>query len=97
MDSPGSELQVHKAAFFFRLERELEKINAFYLQKESELRSRLTTLITKKRHLVALASRHVGGPARAMRLNRDTPSLVALLEGFRYFEEDLSKLQVRRT
>lgn len=97
MDSPGSELQVHKAAFFFRLERELEKINAFYLQKESELRSRLTTLITKKRHLVALASRHVGGTARAMRLNRDTPSLVALLEGFRYFEKDLSKLQVRRT
>ena len=89
IDSPGSELQVHKAAFFFRLERELEKINAFYLQKESELRTRLTTLITKKRHLIALANRPVGHNV----ITRDTPSLVTLLEGFRYFEKDLSKLQ----
>ena len=77
IDSPGSELQVHKAAFFFRLERELEKINAFYLQKESELRTRLTTLITKKRHLIALANRPVGHNV----ITRDTPSLVTLLEG----------------
>ena len=80
---------MHKAAFFFRLERELEKINAFYLQKESELRTRLTTLITKKRHLIALANRPVGHNV----ITRDTPSLVTLLEGFRYFEKDLSKLQ----
>lgn len=93
IDSPGSELQVHKAAFFFRLERELEKINAFYLQKESELRTRLTTLITKKRHLIALATRAPGQAHKGMRLTPDTPSLVTLLEGFRYFEKDLSKLQ----
>jgi len=92
-DSPGTELQVHKAAFFFRLERELEKINAFYLQKESELRSRLTTLISKKRHLIALATRATSDGTHSMRLTRDTPSLVALLEGFRYFEKDLAKLQ----
>lgn len=92
-DSPGTELQVHKAAFFFRLERELEKINTFYLQKESELRSRLTTLISKKRHLVALATHAASDGTHTMRLTRDTPSLVALLEGFRYFEKDLAKLQ----
>lgn len=94
IDSPASELQIHKAAFFFRLERELEKINAFYLQKESDLRSRLTTLISKKRVLIAMATHRVAG-AKAMRITRNTPSLVALLEGFRYFEKDLAKLQVR--
>lgn len=93
IDSPGSDLQVHKAAFFFRLERELEKINEFYLQKESELRARLSTLVSKKRHLIALATYSTGG-ATARRFTRETPSLVVLLEGFRYFEKDLAKLQV---
>ncbi|WFD31476.1 phosphate system positive regulatory protein pho81 [Malassezia sp. CBS 17886] len=96
-ESPASELQVHKAAFFFKLERELEKINAFYLQKESELRARLTTLISKKRHLIALAARTdaAGNPKLGATglSSRTSPSLVALLEGFRYFEKDLAKLQ----
>lgn len=47
--SKQSALQANKAAFFFRLERELEKVNAFYLHKEAEVRSysdtyKLTTL-----------------------------------------------------
>jgi CDK inhibitor PHO81 len=37
--SKQSALQANKAAFFFRLERELEKVNAFYLQKEAEVPS----------------------------------------------------------
>jgi len=36
--SKQSALQANKAAFFFRLERELEKVNSFYLQKEAEVR-----------------------------------------------------------
>lgn len=35
-DSQAS-LQANKATFFFRLERELEKVNTFYLQKEAEV------------------------------------------------------------
>jgi CDK inhibitor PHO81 len=35
--SKQSALQANKTAFFFRLERELEKVNSFYLQKESEV------------------------------------------------------------
>ena len=35
--SKQSALQANKAAFFFRLERELEKVNSFYLQKEGEV------------------------------------------------------------
>ena len=37
--SKQSALQANKAAFFFRLERELEKVNTFYLQKEAEVGS----------------------------------------------------------
>ncbi|WFC93852.1 phosphate system positive regulatory protein pho81 [Malassezia brasiliensis] len=95
-DSPASELQIHKAAFFFKLERELEKINAFYLQKESDLRARLTTLISKKRHLIASATGHAHPDSEhtgQVAISKDSPSFVALLEGFHYFEKDLAKLQ----
>ncbi|UZJ52609.1 hypothetical protein CBS101457_001929 [Exobasidium rhododendri] len=81
----SDELQIHKAAFFFKLERELEKINAFYLQKEAELKVRLRTLVDKKR--VILARRG------AAKLSKESPSFFALYEGFRYFDKDLSKLQ----
>lgn len=81
----SDELQIHKAAFFFKLERELEKINNFYLQKEAELKSRLQTLIDKKR--ILFESRN------SSKLSKDSPSYVALYEGFRYYEKDLSKLQ----
>lgn len=81
----SDELQIHKAAFFFKLERELEKINSFYLQKEAELKARLQTLIEKKRLIFEARS--------SFKLSKDSPSYVALYEGFRYFEKDLSKLQ----
>ncbi|EPQ30369.1 uncharacterized protein PFL1_01895 [Pseudozyma flocculosa PF-1] len=81
----SDELQIHKAAFFFKLERELEKINTFYLQKEAELKSRLKTLIDKKRLIFQARN--------SAKLSKDSPSYVALYEGFRYFEKDLSKLQ----
>ncbi|PWN50718.1 hypothetical protein IE53DRAFT_81647 [Violaceomyces palustris] len=81
----SDELQIHKAAFFFKLERELEKINAFYLQKEAELKARLGTLIDKKQFIFQARN--------SAKLSKDSPSYVALYEGFRYFEKDLSKLQ----
>ncbi|KAJ3256726.1 phosphate system positive regulatory protein pho81 [Boothiomyces macroporosus] len=43
---PGDES--NKTAFFYRLERELEKVNTFYLQKEVEFKLRLETLNKKK-------------------------------------------------
>ena len=30
-------LQANRATFFFRLDREIEKVNTFYLQKEAEV------------------------------------------------------------
>ncbi|KAH9843881.1 cyclin-dependent protein kinase inhibitor [Rhodofomes roseus] len=86
-DDRGPYFQAHKAAFFFKLERELEKINAFYLEKEAELKLRLETLLSKRR-------------AAAMRVLPDSPDDItnnvewsAVEEGFRLLERDLGKLQ----
>ncbi|KAG6831882.1 hypothetical protein H0H92_006999 [Tricholoma furcatifolium] len=83
----GPDFRAHKAAFFFRLERELEKINDFYLQKEAELKLRMETLLSKRR-------------AAAMRGLPDTNSDLqnnvewsAVEEGFRVLERDVGKLQ----
>lgn len=37
LEDTQASLQANKATFFFRLERELEKVNTFYLQKEAEV------------------------------------------------------------
>ncbi|KAK4053696.1 phosphate system positive regulatory protein pho81 [Microbotryomycetes sp. JL201] len=86
----GTLLQAHKAAFFFKLERELEKINAFYYQRESALKVRLRTLIDKRKLLTASLS---GANGKLKALSRDSSSYGALYEGFRNFERDLGKLQ----
>ncbi|KAG0146451.1 hypothetical protein CROQUDRAFT_44265, partial [Cronartium quercuum f. sp. fusiforme G11] len=79
-----SNLKIHKAAFFFKLERELEKINAFYLQKEADLKVRLRTLIDKRK-IVQLS--------RTRKMTKNNSSFTTLYEGFRHFEKDLRKLQ----
>ncbi|KAK1076721.1 phosphate system positive regulatory protein pho81 [Friedmanniomyces endolithicus] len=76
-------LQANKATFFFRLERELEKVNTFYLQKEAELKLRLRTLLDKKRML----------EFRATPASKLSSSYVTIDEGFRMFGNDLDKLQ----
>ncbi|KAJ2703723.1 phosphate system positive regulatory protein pho81 [Coemansia sp. IMI 203386] len=74
-------LQTVKAAFFFQVDRELEKVNSFYLQKEADSKVRLKSLIEKQR---ALRSR---GPR-----NR-TATIRALREAFLNSRHDLDKLQ----
>ncbi|GJJ69376.1 CDK inhibitor PHO81 [Entomortierella parvispora] len=81
-DEHSKFLQFQKAEFFFRLERELEKVNAFYLQKESELKVRLRSLIDKEKVLLSRQGRPGTGS-----------SIHSLQEAFRQFEQDLSKLQ----
>ncbi|KAJ4472187.1 cyclin-dependent protein kinase inhibitor [Lentinula aciculospora] len=84
----GPVFQAHKAAFFFKLERELEKINAFYLQKEAELKLRLETLLSKRR---AAAMR--GLPDTVDGTMQNHVEWNAVEEGFRLLERDLGKLQ----
>ncbi|RBA11368.1 ankyrin repeat protein nuc-2, partial [Fusarium proliferatum] len=75
-------LQANKATFFFQLERELDKVNAFYLQKEAELKIRLKTLLDKKK---VIQSRHG--------VSRRSAKFTTLEEGFQQFATDLNKLQ----
>ncbi|KAF8974684.1 cyclin-dependent protein kinase inhibitor [Flammula alnicola] len=84
----GPDFRAHKAAFFFKLERELEKINAFYLQKEAEVTLRMETLLSKRR---AAAMRGIPDPTNDMAQNHVEWSAVE--EGFRLLERDLGKLQ----
>ncbi|KAK9761041.1 phosphate system positive regulatory protein pho81 [Basidiobolus ranarum] len=79
-DARSRLLQSQKAAFFFKLERELEKVNIFYLQKESDLKVRLRTLIDKKKILQS-------------RTSYSLSSLASLREAFAQFQHDLNKLQ----
>ncbi|CAG8503704.1 1107_t:CDS:2 [Acaulospora colombiana] len=76
-------LQQQKANFFFKLERELEKVNAFYLQKEDEFKVRLRTLNDKKRILLG----------NERRPSAVSTSLITLKEAFQKFQQDLNKLQ----
>ncbi|KAI7905699.1 uncharacterized protein BX663DRAFT_500605 [Cokeromyces recurvatus] len=76
-------LQSQKAAFFFKLERELEKINSFYLQKENELKVRLRTLIDKKKVL----------QSDTRRLKHASTLYKAIQEAFIQFEQELTKIQ----
>ncbi|KAL7276557.1 phosphate system positive regulatory protein pho81 [Rhizina undulata] len=83
LNDPQSQLQANKATFFFRLERELEKVNAFYLQKEAELKLRLKTLIDKKKVM----------QSRGQTTSKVSATYITLQEGFQQFELDLNKLQ----
>ncbi|KAJ6567179.1 cyclin-dependent protein kinase inhibitor [Mycena vulgaris] len=87
-DERGPDFRAHKAAFFFKLERELEKINEFYLQKEAELKLRLETLLSKRR---AAAMR--GFPDTLDDTTQNNVEWSAVEEGFRHLERDLGKLQ----
>ncbi|KAF2398972.1 hypothetical protein EJ06DRAFT_543679 [Trichodelitschia bisporula] len=80
---PQQALQANKATFFFRLERELEKVNTFYLQKEAELKLRLSSLLDQKRSM----------QSQQTHASRLSSRYIALEEGFHQFSSDLTKLQ----
>jgi len=80
---PQTSLQANKATFFFRVERELEKVNTFYLQKEAELRLRLATLLDKKR----VMQQH------PQSVSKTSSRYIALEEGLKQFSTDLNKLE----
>ncbi|KAJ9094462.1 hypothetical protein QFC21_006001 [Naganishia friedmannii] len=95
--------KAHRAVFFFKLGRELEKINAFYLTKERELRLRILTLLTnRKRLLLHLGRSSDTGPNDIDDMGQGMSGGEAvkrgvewanLEEGWRLFERDLGKLQ----
>ncbi|KAI7819118.1 ankyrin repeat-containing domain protein, partial [Kickxella alabastrina] len=74
-------LQTVKAAFFFQVDRELEKVNLFYLRKEADAKVRLKSLIEKQKSLIARGPRNRISTIRALR------------EAFIHSRHDLDKLQ----
>ncbi|KAF3907265.1 Ankyrin-2 [Dactylellina cionopaga] len=83
LNDPQAALHANKTTFFFRLDREIEKVNAFYLQKQDELTVRLRTLIEKKDAM----------QSRTDAAAKNSVMLVTLQEGFHQFGVDLNKLQ----
>ncbi|KAJ9657556.1 phosphate system positive regulatory protein pho81 [Neophaeococcomyces mojaviensis] len=76
-------LRANRGVFFFQLEREIGKVNVFYLQKEAEFSLRLKTLLDKKRVIQARFSVN----------SRISTSFATLVEGLQQFDNDLNKLQ----
>jgi len=93
-------LQANKATFFFRLERELEKVNTFYLQKEAEVSNpgsqcgdEQSNSEQLKLRLRTLLDKKRALEFRATPASKLSSSYVTLDEGFRMFGNDLDKLQ----
>ncbi|KAI9728730.1 MAG: phosphate system positive regulatory protein pho81 [Chrysothrix sp. TS-e1954] len=76
-------LQANKAPFFFRLDRELDKVNKFYTDREEESKVRLRVLIDKQK------SMRMRNPV----MSRNSTQYMTLEQGFRDFIKDLNKLQ----
>ncbi|POS87929.1 hypothetical protein EPUL_000192, partial [Erysiphe pulchra] len=81
------ELPDYSASFVnykaLKKERELEKVNALYIQKEAELQIRLKTLLEKKKVL----------KSKNQITSRRFAKFTTLEEGFQQFVNDLNKLQ----
>ncbi|EPZ36102.1 hypothetical protein O9G_003674 [Rozella allomycis CSF55] len=71
-----------KVLFFSRVEKELEKVSAFYLTKESEFKVRLATLIEKTK----VVQRNL--------ITSSKSSITILKQAFIQYQKDLSKLQI---
>ncbi|KAL9038458.1 MAG: hypothetical protein Q9214_005272, partial [Letrouitia sp. 1 TL-2023] len=97
---PRASLQANNATFFFRLERELEKVNAFYLQKEAEVSqhcystsSDLAKIRQLKLRLRTLLDKKRVLAARGVSISKTSANFITLEEGFQQFGNDLNKLQ----
>ncbi|WWC73402.1 uncharacterized protein I206_107369 [Kwoniella pini CBS 10737] len=87
--------KAHRDVFFFTLQRELEKINTFYLVKERDLRLRLLTLLSNRKRLLQNTT-GPGSPSAEPAIDGSTrkdAEWTSLEEGWRLFERDLGKLQ----
>ncbi|WVR08341.1 hypothetical protein IAU60_005394 [Kwoniella sp. DSM 27419] len=90
--------KAHRDVFFFTLQRELEKINTFYLVKERDLRLRLLTLLSNRKRLLQTSSNSAGAHLPGDVSLEGSPTRrdaewTSLEEGWRLFERDLGKLQ----
>ncbi|KAI5968748.1 PHO81 [Candida margitis] len=95
-------LKENKATFFFRVERELDKVNSFYLEKQANLAINLNLLVLKRNELFAKSNAFLhqhshDGTANvdsAAYLNfRNSISFLNLYQNFKKIHQDLIRLQ----
>lgn len=87
-------LKENKASFFFRVERELEKVNSFYLEKQANLAVTLDLLIMKKHELLSKSSDFLQGSIDSNNANfKNSISYLNLYQNFKKCHQDLLRLQ----
>lgn len=87
-------LKENKALFFFRVERELEKVNSFYLEKQANLAVNLDLLLMKKDDLLDKSSELAQTSSDASTLNfKNSILLLNLYQSFKKIHQDLLRLQ----
>lgn len=84
-------LQENKASFFFRVERELDKVNLFYLEKQANLAINLDLLMVKKSEL--LSKLEFGKLESDSTSLRNSISYLNLYQNFKKIHQDLIRLQ----
>lgn len=87
-------LKENKALFFFRVERELEKVNSFYLEKQANLAVNLNLLLMKKDELLNKSAELALSSLDASTLNFKSSILfLNLYQSFKKIHQDLLRLQ----
>lgn len=98
---PTSQFQIqqklkdNKASFFFRVERELDKVNLFYLEKQANMAINLDLLIMKKEELLTKSSEMALDPSvSSSALNfKNSILFLNLYQNFKKIHQDLLRLQ----
>lgn len=87
-------LKENKALFFFRVERELEKVNSFYLEKQANLAVNLNLLLMKKDELLNKSAELALSSLDASTLNFKSSILfLNSYQSFKKIHQDLLRLQ----
>lgn len=80
-------LKENKASFFFRVERELEKVNSFYLEKQANLAITLDLLIMKKNTILYSSKNNIDSNPK------NSITYLNLYQNFKKVHQDLLRLQ----
>ncbi|AMD18635.1 HBL267Wp [Eremothecium sinecaudum] len=76
-------LQSNKVSFFFRLERELEKVNEYYMEKEADIKIKFEILQTRYQDYLK----------KGRLSSKQVSSYRQIRDGIKKFERDLSHLE----
>ena len=87
-------LKENKASFFFRVERELEKVNSFYLEKQANLAVTLDLLNMKKIDLFIKSNDYIRRSNDSQSANfKNSITYLNLYQNFKKVHQDLLRLQ----